>query len=552
VFPISLDINFWQNLHYNNIFILSLELLLAGGWVFVLWQFWKPIKDFWINWRQEIFAEQNPNVLLEIRPPKNSERKIEAIEQFLDHIHALRRSMTWWETWWKGQFILKISLEIVSFEGQIRFFIRSTYKHKNAIEHALQSQYPGVEIKELSPEEDFVNIFPDKMPDPEFEMLGSEYVLAKPQFYPIKTYKEYEYLPAQEFLDPLRHLWELMSHLKEGEYLWYQINLVPEDEEWALDKKTEVDKLLGKDVKERPPEVDKSIIKLVSEQFISICREIIKVPFSIIREFYRQLFVGTGSIISSQLKDDTYSEIKSQLSGIPSEAGRQIYCLHDAFLGQFRKKKPKKEPEPEPETVPLILENQVQVQPNVQVNVEATKLPDYLFRSDKQKRVIDAIERKLSKQVFKACIRVVYFAKKPVFSKFRFWVETHGFFRHFSDVDYNVWSRGKYSKTTADYFFAKKRKRLRQNSLLFNAKGRDWYAGDDWNYLTTEEIASLWHLPHQKDLLANFVCADSTVKAPPFLERTNAGFKDKRLLDYQKGEVPSNLPITDFEPYCYS
>ena len=57
------------------------------------------------------------------------------------------------------------------------------------------------------------------MPDPEFDLLGTEYVLYKPDYYPIKTYKDYEKPDSGEHLDPLRHVWEVMSHLKEGEYI---------------------------------------------------------------------------------------------------------------------------------------------------------------------------------------------------------------------------------------------------------------------------------------------------------------------------------------------
>ena len=118
------------------------------------------------------------------------------------------------------------------------------------IEAALHAQYPEAQLKTVKDEDDFKHVFLNKVPDTEFDMLGSEYVLFKPQHYPIKTYKAYEKAGSGEYLNPLRHLLELMSNLKEGEYVWYQLVIVPEHEEWALSKRKEVDRLLGKIVPE--------------------------------------------------------------------------------------------------------------------------------------------------------------------------------------------------------------------------------------------------------------------------------------------------------------
>jgi hypothetical protein len=549
VFPIGIDINFWQNLHYNNIFILALELLLAGGWLFIFWQFWEPLKEAWMNWRQELFAAQNPQVLIEISVPAKSKRNIEAIEQVFAQIHGLRRTPNWWEIWWKGQFRLKISLEIVSFEGQIKFFIRSTYKHKHLVESALQAQYPDVELKPLKDEDDFVHLFPDKMPNAEFDMLGSEYVLFKPQYYPIKTYKEHQNANTGKHINPLRHLLEIMDNLKEGEYVWYQLVLVPEYEEWSLDKRKEVDKLLGKEVGQKPE--NKTVLALFGSHLFSMVRYILLAPISLLRELGHQLFAGTGKVLWSQVKDDTYQEPGRQLKGLGKEFKDQIVCLHQALASQFRKKKPdsKKTEEPPPS---ITVQNQISFDPNININIPSTQFPsDYLFRSDKQKKVIDGIERKLSSHIYKTCVRVMYFAKKPVFSKFRFWSELHGVFKHFSDLDYNVFTRGEYTKTTADYFFAKIRKRIRQNAIIANAKSRDWYAGDQWNYLSTEELATLWHLPHRNDLLANIKTAREPIKPPPATVRTKEGYKKEALLDLDDSAVPDNLPVREYEPYTY-
>lgn len=544
--PIGIDGAFFKHLHYDNLFILALELLLAGGWLFVFYNVWPHIKDAWINWRQGFFAAENPSVLLEIRLPEKNKRPIEAIEQLFAQIHALRRDQTWWETWWKGQYILKVAFEIVSVEGQIRFFVRPVYKHKHLLEAAIYAQYPDAEIIERKPEEDFIHLFPDKIPDKEFDMLGSEYVLSKPDFYPLKTYKEYQHRFMREigyFADPLRHLLELMQNLKEGEYLWYQITVVPESDTWNKKQRKHLDRLLGR----ASIEVEsRTIIQMLKEHAFSIFLYILRIPIEFVKEVCRQLFVGTGKIIVSQVKDHTYTEAARQLRGMPHEFWRQVSCLHEAFLGQFRKKGPVS-PKKGKGDAGVAVENYMNVELTFPEGKEKRSL------TNKEEKVIDAIERKISQQVFKSCVRVLYFAKKPVFAKFRFWAETHGFFRHFNDIDFNVWTRGPYTKTSADYFFAKARKRMRQNAIIFNAKCRDWLAGDRWIYLGTEELATLWHFPSERDLTTNVTVAETPVASPPrgTPMRTREGFSRERLLDVPLGMAPDNLPVPEFEPYNY-
>lgn len=275
-------------------------------------------------------------------------------------------------------------------------------------------------------------------------------------------------------------------------------------------------------------------------------------PFALLREIYRQLVKGTGKVVVSQAKSFPHETVR-QMKGMGYEAGKQIYCLHDAFLDQFRKKKPrKKSTEPTPAERAVSIDNEIYFDPNITVNVPGMQFPsDYVFLSEKRKKVIDAIERKLSKQIFKTCVRILYFAKKPVYAKFRFWAEAHGFFRHMNDSDFNAWMRGEYSKTSCDYFFAKLRKRIRQNAIIKNAKSRDWYAGDEWNYMSTEEIATLWHFPAQEDLLANVQTAPAATTPPPSHERGRVGYDSGRLVETVEGGVPRNLPVEEYEPYNY-
>lgn len=519
-----------------------------GGWLFILLSLWPHIRELWLNWRQSLFAAINPHILMEVSIPEDEIRDVGAIEHLFNQLHSIYRSETWWERWWKGMYNLKVSVEIVSFEGHIKYYIRSTYKHKHHMQGAIYAQYPKAQIRELKDEEDFVHLFPDKMPDEEFEMLGTEYVLFKPHFFPIKTYKKHKTF-GNKYADPLRHLLEVFSSLKEGEYMWYQVVIVPEREGWGLQFKHAVDKMQGSaaSLSHKPS----SLFALFFKEIGSLFAITLGFLWGAFREVFRQLFAGTGAIVKRQAIEHTYREVPRQLKGMGSEAARQILCLHNAFLNQLRKKR---YDAVAGEDVPVAVNMEVKNEPRISlaVNAPQTKFPsEYLFLSEAQKKLIDSVEEKMSKPVFKTCVRALYFAKKPVYAKFRFWVEMHGFFRHFSDVDSNLWIRSKHTYTSADYFFARLRKRIRQNRIIANTKARDWFAGDEWAHLSSEELASMWHFPVAQDSLADVETVHEPVVPPPSQMRGRLGYKKERLVDVPVGSVPEDLPVSEFEPYNY-
>ena len=128
------------------------------------------------------------------------------------------------------------------------------------------------------------------------------------------------------------------------------------------------------------------------------------------------------------------------------------------------------------------------------------------------------------------------------YDNLRVFAQIQGIMKQFSDLDINSFSRGKYTKTGADYALAEKRKTWRKTKLLRRAKARDWYAGDDYYILNTEELATLWHFPSKKT--TKFISSIKSKTLEP-----EKDFRKKKVLDYYeelkryKGEVPEDLPI---------
>ena len=79
--------------------------------------------------------------------------------------------INWYDKYRKGKVRDWFSLEMVSIEGQIRFFIRTSAIYKNVIEAQLYAQYPDVEIYEVP---DYSRYVDYQGKEGEWEMIGAE------------------------------------------------------------------------------------------------------------------------------------------------------------------------------------------------------------------------------------------------------------------------------------------------------------------------------------------------------------------------------------------
>lgn len=124
--------------------------------------------------------------------------------------------------YWKGSVRFSFSLEIVSIDGQVHFFIYCDKNYRLRIETQLYAQFPGIEVHEVP---DYaLNIHRD----PSKRTIGwiGQLEYTKSSAYPIKTYIDYglDKDPKEEFKnDPLVPLLEFLGSLKKGEQAWVQI-----------------------------------------------------------------------------------------------------------------------------------------------------------------------------------------------------------------------------------------------------------------------------------------------------------------------------------------
>ncbi len=203
------------SLVFKTLYYLSFVLIPVA----LVWIIW----DLWVMYRRLLFFGKQTYILLEIKLPKEIFKSPQAMEFCIAGMYQTGGEGGWYEKFWKGQVRPWYSLEIVSLEGAVHFFIWTRKGSKAQIEANLYSQYPGVEIYEV-PDYTLPFYF-----NPEtLNIWTSEFALTKADYYPIKTYIDYglDKDPKEEYkIDPMTPLIEFLGGIGRGHQAWIQIIL---------------------------------------------------------------------------------------------------------------------------------------------------------------------------------------------------------------------------------------------------------------------------------------------------------------------------------------
>ncbi len=129
-----------------------------------------------------------------------------------------------WEIYWQGAVHFWYSLELVSIDGQVHFFIRVPSRIKKLVETQLYAQFPQVRVYEVP---DYTESIPKYVNDGQWHLWGCEYKLEKHDAWSIKTYKDFGLDIASDKeemkIDPMSGVLEFFGSLERGEQLWLQI-----------------------------------------------------------------------------------------------------------------------------------------------------------------------------------------------------------------------------------------------------------------------------------------------------------------------------------------
>ncbi len=204
--------------------------------------------NLWLSYIQIVFLKNMKWVILEIKPPKDVFKTPMAMEVVLNALYAGGQGDDWITKYWKGELALYSSLEIVSIEGSVHFYVRVPEKFKKIIETQIYSQYPQAEVYET---EDYVTKVPDFTKDGPINLWGCNLVLTKDDPYPIRTYIDYgldkpgKVEDQQNLIDPITPMVEFFGSIGIGEQMWMQIIIRPDTKRFSIKGKEGKEEIKG-------------------------------------------------------------------------------------------------------------------------------------------------------------------------------------------------------------------------------------------------------------------------------------------------------------------
>jgi hypothetical protein len=168
---------------------------------------------------------------------------------------------------------------------------------------------------------------------------------------------------------------------------------------------------------------------------------------------------------------------------------------------------------------------------------EAEIIPPEMKLTPGEKRILTAIENKISKYSFKVWIRTIYLYKKDEPHFYGNYKIARAYMAHFSDADLNAFKYWGPTRTRIHYWFRRQRLYLRKRkifksyierfpSLYPRWSGKPLFPfgpakGKDYVILNTEELATIFHFPA------------AAAPLPPEVPRVEA----------KKGGPPPELPV---------
>ena len=204
--------------------------------VFAIWkpiissaEYWAPVVfglifiNIWLRYVRTKWISNIKWVMLEVKLPKEIFKSPLAMEVVLNALYQTP-SGQWFDHIFKGRVKNWFSLEIVSIEGNVHFFIRTNKIYKDIIEAQIYGQYPTAEVYEV---DDYTRYVDYKGKEGEWSLWGLEYGLSKEDAYPIKTYVDYgldkESVKEEYKTDPITSVLEFLGSIGKDEQIWIQI-----------------------------------------------------------------------------------------------------------------------------------------------------------------------------------------------------------------------------------------------------------------------------------------------------------------------------------------
>lgn len=242
----------------------------------------------WMRYIRTDFMAKQEKILLELKLPKEMAKSPLAMEVVLTAFYQTGAA-TLLETYWGGKVRPWFSLELVSMEGNVHFFVWTWKRYKNLVEAQLYAQYPNLEIYEVPDYTDVLHHDPVGLP-----MWSTLFQLTQPDPFPIKTYVDYgldQDKKEEVKVDPITSVLEYLGSMRKGEYSWVQIVIQAhrkdrrkagalfEKVDWKEEAKGEIDKIKKEASVEGPNFPILQLSKFEENKITALERSISKFPF---------------------------------------------------------------------------------------------------------------------------------------------------------------------------------------------------------------------------------------------------------------------------------
>lgn len=205
------------------------------------------VKNWWLMRIRRKFISEMKWINLEIKIPKENLKSPKSMEQVFASLYATYSfGFNWIDRWWFGEVEEWMSFEMVGFAQSMHFYAYIPEKHKNLVESAFFAQYPDTEIHVT---EDYGGRFGNDLPNDTFDIFGADFILARENYYPIKTYEFFEDIAEEKRLDPIATISETMAVLKDDEMIWLQILIRPTGDNWKKEADEVINKIMGRETK---------------------------------------------------------------------------------------------------------------------------------------------------------------------------------------------------------------------------------------------------------------------------------------------------------------
>lgn len=209
-------------------------VILGVWWLWAPFLLWKGAKASWLNYIREHFKSNLKWTVLELIVPRDLEMGPRAMELFLTNIHAQRNAPgSWKEKYFDGEVTKWYTFELVSFGGDVHFYLRFPSDQRHAIEANFYAQYPAAQLVEV---QDYITQLPvtflDLLREGKNILFGTELVLAKDDAIPLRTFEDFVSDKDFENLDPVSALLEVFRKIEVGDTMLLQIMARPADDAW--------------------------------------------------------------------------------------------------------------------------------------------------------------------------------------------------------------------------------------------------------------------------------------------------------------------------------